>query len=456
TDTQDVTVTITGSNDTPVISAVDVTAAITEGATLSDSGSIIFADLDLTDRPTATQTMTSIGGIRADNTTPLELTLVQKTSIREAFSIIANETNGHNGTINWTYTISEGSLNFLAKDEVVTAVFTITVNDAQGGTDTQDVTVTIIGENDTPTVIGMNIDDQVAFGDVYRKEIAYLFHDLDGTDILRYSAVNLPMGLRMDANSGIISGNPTTSGIFAVTLQAMDLRGAYVERTYTLLVVAPAQPSATQAVDKPASQDSLVLPTVQVMLTKQSQLSDTTDVNTNTLTTQSTTSGSTGNSNVVEVNVGVVSVENSGKVSFGSATQNAFSVIGMTIEKVDVTNNQVSIKILDTKSRQTYNVRQADGSALPSTLTFDQTTGTIYGELPSGVNVLSLSVEATDSSGQVRVLNFTIDVNSIKNQSTQEPLARFEPLSEKIKIENTKLKGYGEKIASLLTSNDVA
>jgi hypothetical protein len=318
------------------------------------------------------------------------------------------------------------------------------------------VTVTIIGENDTPTVIGMNIDDQVAFGDVYRKEIAYLFHDLDGTDILRYSAVNLPMGLRMDANSGIISGNPTTSGIFAVTLQAMDLRGAYVERTYTLLVVAPAQPSATQAVDKPASQDSLVLPTVQVMLTKQSQLSDTTDVNANTLTTQSTTSGSTGNSNVVEVNVGVVSVENSGKVSFGSATQNAFSVIGMTIEKVDVTNNQVSIKILDTKSRQTYNVRQADGSALPSTLTFDQTTGTIYGELPSGVNVLSLSVEATDSSGQVRVLNFTIDVNSLKNQITQEPLARFEPLSEKIKIENTKLKGYGEKIASLLTSNDVA
>jgi hypothetical protein len=179
-------------------------------------------------------------------------------------------------------------------------------------------------------------------------------------------------------------------------------------------------------------------------------------VNANTLTTQSTTSGSTGNSNVVEVNVGVVSVENSGKVSFGSATQNAFSVIGMTIEKVDVTNNQVSIKILDTKSRQTYNVRQADGSALPSTLTFDQTTGTIYGELPSGVNVLSLSVEATDSSGQVRVLNFTIDVNSLKNQITQEPLARFEPLSEKIKIENTKLKGYGEKIASLLTSNDVA
>ena len=55
TDTQNVTIDITGSNDAPVITPVDVTGSITEGGTLSETGSITFTDLDLTDLPTATE-----------------------------------------------------------------------------------------------------------------------------------------------------------------------------------------------------------------------------------------------------------------------------------------------------------------------------------------------------------------------------------------------------------------
>ena len=50
--TQDVTVVITGSNDTPTITVVDVDGAVTEDAStpdLTDSGSINFADVDDTD-----------------------------------------------------------------------------------------------------------------------------------------------------------------------------------------------------------------------------------------------------------------------------------------------------------------------------------------------------------------------------------------------------------------------
>ena len=53
TDTQDVTVTITGANEAPVISVVDVDSAIKEGETQSHRVSITVADLDLTDLPAA-------------------------------------------------------------------------------------------------------------------------------------------------------------------------------------------------------------------------------------------------------------------------------------------------------------------------------------------------------------------------------------------------------------------
>ena len=47
------TVTITGTNDDPVVAATDVTGAVTEPVTpagdLTDSGTIAFTDVDLTD-----------------------------------------------------------------------------------------------------------------------------------------------------------------------------------------------------------------------------------------------------------------------------------------------------------------------------------------------------------------------------------------------------------------------
>ncbi|MBM9521351.1 VCBS domain-containing protein, partial [Desulforhopalus vacuolatus] len=60
--------------------------------------------------------------------------------------------------------ITEGELDFLAEGETVTAVFTITVDDQNGGTDTQDVTITITGANDAP-VAGADITTTVAEGD---------------------------------------------------------------------------------------------------------------------------------------------------------------------------------------------------------------------------------------------------------------------------------------------------
>ena len=175
TDTQDVTVTITGSNDAPVIAVVDVAGTITEGTTLTDSGSITFTDLDLTDTPTATEVTKSV-------TTALTLTAAQQTAIEDAFTISADAGNTNNGTINWDYTITEGELDFLAAGETVTVVYTITVDDANGGTDTQDVTVTITGSNDAPVIAVVDVAGAITEGTTLTDAGSITFTDLDLTD----------------------------------------------------------------------------------------------------------------------------------------------------------------------------------------------------------------------------------------------------------------------------------
>ena len=85
---------------------------------LATSGSITFTDLDLTDLPTATEVTQSV------NTTKVGgLTGAQQTAIENAFSISPDALNTNNGTINWTYTITEGELDFLAAGETVTDDF---------------------------------------------------------------------------------------------------------------------------------------------------------------------------------------------------------------------------------------------------------------------------------------------------------------------------------------------
>ena len=44
-------------------------------------------------------------------------------------------------------------LQSLAVGQTITQVYTVTLDDHHGGTVTQDVTVTIIGTNDAPTII---------------------------------------------------------------------------------------------------------------------------------------------------------------------------------------------------------------------------------------------------------------------------------------------------------------
>ncbi|SAI71918.1 hemolysin [Bordetella ansorpii] len=120
----DVTVTIQGTNDAPVLSG-EVTGSVTEDGVKTASGQLVATDVDTTD----THTYAVIGSA---------------TGAYGAFSVDANG--------KWTYTLDNDAAQALKGGERVTETYTVQVSDGQGGTDTKTISVTINGTDDAAII----------------------------------------------------------------------------------------------------------------------------------------------------------------------------------------------------------------------------------------------------------------------------------------------------------------
>ncbi|WP_175130054.1 VCBS domain-containing protein, partial [Achromobacter piechaudii] len=129
TATQQVTVTVTGANDAPIIGGV-ATGAVKEDGTQVVGGQLTKTDVDTNDTHTWS---------------------------------VSNNGNGTYGTLTldntgkWIYTLDNGNakVQSLADGQVVTDTLTVTVNDGNGGTAQQVITITVTGTNDAPTIGGV-------------------------------------------------------------------------------------------------------------------------------------------------------------------------------------------------------------------------------------------------------------------------------------------------------------
>ncbi len=148
--TQDVTVTITGTNDVVSITTADASGAVVEDANATPSetdsqsaaGTISFTDVDLSDGHTATSAPVTGGNATALGTF--------------ALGTVSEAANAASGSVGWTYTLNNGAAQYLAAGISVTEIYTVTVNDGNGSTTTQNVTVTITGTNDVPDLGGIS------------------------------------------------------------------------------------------------------------------------------------------------------------------------------------------------------------------------------------------------------------------------------------------------------------
>ncbi|WP_189484331.1 retention module-containing protein, partial [Shewanella indica] len=141
-DSQQVTLTITGTNDAPVLT-IDMSGAVTEdvdviNGMLSDSGDLSFTDIDINDSH-------SVSSSYNDDVLWSDGDLDQATqdALAAGFSV---DNSG------WNYEIANSLVQFLAVGETITLSFDVTVDDGNGSTDTETVTVTITGTNDAPVL----------------------------------------------------------------------------------------------------------------------------------------------------------------------------------------------------------------------------------------------------------------------------------------------------------------
>ncbi|MDD9196281.1 retention module-containing protein, partial [Aliivibrio sp. S3MY1] len=129
-DTQEVTITVTGSNDGPTISGTD-TGSVVEDSVAIAEGQLEVTDTDATD--THTWSVTDSAG---------------------SFGVLTVD-----GTGKWTYTLdnTKADTQAISQGELKTETFEVVVNDGKGGTETHTITVEVTGTNDLPSVAGSSV-----------------------------------------------------------------------------------------------------------------------------------------------------------------------------------------------------------------------------------------------------------------------------------------------------------
>jgi len=170
TTTQDVVVTITGSNDTPTIDVVggagDANSAIVTEAAGSTvlpgaSDTVTVTDLDITDELALTVSAARAAMVDsgAQNSVTTTISAGLQADIDAAvFSVAPNPAVAGALTteqVTWTFTPGAGTqFDELQAGDTLTLEYDIIVNDGNGGTDLETISIVINGTNDLPTITG--------------------------------------------------------------------------------------------------------------------------------------------------------------------------------------------------------------------------------------------------------------------------------------------------------------
>lgn len=204
------------------------------------NGAIAFTDADLSDRPTASvvhQTASYQDALGHG----FQLTDDQVFKLENAFLSVPESGNTINGEIDWGYTITDSTFDFLGVGETIRVTSTVEINDGHGGKVDQDVTVTINGANDLPKAgpdfatiqKGSTITIDASHGVLANDT------DTDIHDILHVSAVNgldFNIGQPVHGNFGTLTLNANGSYSYTANqnLGSAANTGAVDTFTYTV------------------------------------------------------------------------------------------------------------------------------------------------------------------------------------------------------------------------------
>lgn len=223
---QVVQVTLTGSNDAPIITSSQAARTLTEGGATSTTGVMTFGDVDLTD-----------GHI-------VSITPVTAGNIGTFVATISDASTGDGaGGVTWTFQVDPAEIEYLSQNQGRQQRYSVLIDDGNGGTTEQLVIITIRGTNDRPTITsavssGATIEDGVTN---VTGEIAFADVDLrDGHSVTAVAGSGGYLGtfnaFVTDASFG--DGAGSVSWNFAVDNGAIQYlaAGQVLTQTYTVTI----------------------------------------------------------------------------------------------------------------------------------------------------------------------------------------------------------------------------
>jgi VCBS repeat-containing protein len=342
----------------------------------------------------------------------------------------------------------------LAAGETATDTFGYTVADAAGAQANAVVTVTITGVNDAP-VIAQAIAAQTANEDAAFSFTlpASTFTDIDNNDVLAYSASladgsALPSWLAFDAATQTFSGTASNAdvGALQVKVTVTDLAGASAATEFTLTIANTNDAPVAQGENFSVTEDAadLVLQAVDLLANDfDVDAGDVLAVLSVASTSQAgvavgfeggTVNYAAGN-RFDSLAAGESLVDHVTYVVTDSAGATVSANVQVTIlgvndapvlaaplaDQAAIAGGAVSVAIpagtftdVDASDVLTLSASLADGSALPSWLSFN--AGVFSGTAPAGAAALSLRVTATDRSGAAAFSAFTLTLTADDDQ----------------------------------------
>ncbi|WP_238272782.1 beta strand repeat-containing protein, partial [Methylobacterium cerastii] len=222
--TKDITFTITGTNDAPMLAADAGTHAFTEAAATTGSttavtltASLSFTDVDLTDTHTVSVAAPVLTGSGTTGLTDLQKAalVTALTGVLIPGTITDTSATVTTGTIPLSFSKADGAFDFLAAGEKLTISYDVTVSDQHtGGTATRPVVITVTGTNDAPVLAA--------------DTGTHAFTEQSGTTNGVVTATNTPATSVNDSLSASLTFTDVDlSDTHTVTVSAPTLTGAY-------------------------------------------------------------------------------------------------------------------------------------------------------------------------------------------------------------------------------------
>ncbi|WP_032604549.1 putative Ig domain-containing protein, partial [Staphylococcus epidermidis] len=224
----------------------------------------------------------------------------------------------------------------------------------------------------------------------------------------------LPDGVTFDETTNTISGTPSETGSYTVTVTTTDESGNSETTTFTIDVEDTTKPTVESVADQTQEVNTEITPIkIEARDNSGQTVTNKVDGLPNGVTFDETTNTISGTpSEVGSYDIKVTTTDESGNETETTFTIDVEDTTKPTVKDIADQTQEVNTEIEPIKIEATDNSGQAvtnkvDG--LPAGVTFDEATNTISGT-PSEVGSYTVTVTTMDESGNATETTFTIDV----------------------------------------------